>query len=310
MHSRRILLAFSMATSAASVTFADLVQLEPITPNEPASHDRLEELTKSYNLSTSDSVDQELNNIKKPTSVEHPVVELTQSNVQLTSSDLREVQTKSTKPVLSTKTATPDRLEELTKTLAKGSHTHPSDIDIPAVTQLNISIRKSDAPVEFNNASLDKYLSNNASVDVNKNTDVFKANGVYSWLVTHPLPEMKRVSSNFGGRTMGGRAEHHSGLDLSAPSGTPIYATGPGVVTKSGWGRGYGQYVEINHGNGFITRYAHASRLVARVGDRVQAGEQIANVGCTGRCTGPHLHYEVVKDGQRKNPATYLAMLP
>ena len=309
MHSRRILLAFSMATSAASVTFADLVQLEPITPNKPASQDRLEELTKSYNLSTTNSVDQELNTINKPTSVERPVVELSKSNVKLTSSDLREVQTKSTKPAT---TATPDRLEELTKTLAKGSYTHPSDMDIPAETQLNVTIRKS-YPVEFNNASLDKYLSNNATTNTNtskNNADVFKANGTYSWLVTHPLPDMKRVSSNFGGRTMGGRAENHSGLDLSATSGTPIYATGPGVVTKSGWGRGYGQYVEINHGNGFITRYAHASRLIARVGDRVQAGEHIANVGCTGRCTGPHLHYEVVKDGQRKNPSTYLAMLP
>jgi murein DD-endopeptidase MepM/ murein hydrolase activator NlpD len=66
-------------------------------------------------------------------------------------------------------------------------------------------------------------------------------------------------------------------------------------VTKSGWGTGYGQYVEINHGNGYITRYAHASRIMVRAGDQVQAGEHIANVGCTGRCTGPHLHFEVVK---------------
>ena len=82
--------------------------------------------------------------------------------------------------------------------------------------------------------------------------------------MAHPLPDMKRVSSSFGGRTMGGRAENHSGLDLAAASGTPIYATGPGIVTKSGWGTGYGQYVEINHGNGYLTRYAHASRLIAR----------------------------------------------
>ncbi|WP_406741379.1 M23 family metallopeptidase [Acinetobacter shaoyimingii] len=201
-----------------------------------------------------------------------------------------------------------DRLEELTKTLAKGTYTHPDDMDIPADTQMNVRLRES-TPIELNNASLDKkYLTKNTKKEVSN--DSFKGNGVYSWLVTHPLPDMKRVSSNFGGRSMGGRAEHHSGLDLSAASGTPIYATGPGVVTKSGWGRGYGQYVEINHGNGYITRYAHASRLVARVGDKVSAGEHIANVGCTGRCTGPHLHYEVVKDGQRKNPSTYLAMLP
>ena len=131
---------------------------------------------------------------------------------------------------------------------------------------------------------------------------------MFTWLVTHPLPN-SRVSSSYGGRTMSGRAENHSGLDLAAPTGTPIYATGPGIVTKSGWGTGYGQYVEINHGNGYLTRYAHASRLIVSVGDRVNAGDHIANVGCTGRCTGPHLHYEVVKDGQRKNPSSYLAML-
>lgn len=230
MHSRRILLAFSLAASAASVAFADLVQLD------------------------------------------------------------------------ATNVSSPDRLELLTKTLSQGSYSHPDDMDIPANTQLDVKIRKAD-PIELNNASLaGKYDS--------KSTSRYSANSNYSWLVTHPLPDMKRVSSNYGGRTMGGRAENHSGLDMSAPTGTPIYATGSGVVTKSGWGTGYGQYVEINHGNGYITRYAHASRLIARVGERVGAGEHIANVGCTGRCTGPHLHYEVVKDGQRKNPSTYLAMLP
>ena len=229
MHTRRILLAFSLAASAASVAFADLVQLNSNT------------------------------------------------------------------------TASPDRIEQLTQTLAQGSYAEPEDIDIPASTQVSVKLREK--TVELNNESIAKKYGTKATYSASSNNP-------YSWLVTHPLPDMKRVSSNYGGRTMGGRAEHHSGLDLSAPSGTPIYATGPGVVTKSGWGSGYGQYVEISHGNGYITRYAHASRLVARVGDRVEAGEHIANVGCTGRCTGPHLHYEVVKDGQRKNPSTYLAMLP
>ncbi|WP_374527558.1 M23 family metallopeptidase [Acinetobacter sp.] len=229
MHTRRILLAFSLAASAASVAFADLVQLNSNT------------------------------------------------------------------------TASPDRIEQLTQTLAQGSYAEPEDIDIPTSTQVSVKLREK--TVELNNESIAKKYGTKATYSASSNNP-------YSWLVTHPLPDMKRVSSNYGGRTMGGRAEHHSGLDLSAPSGTPIYATGPGVVTKSGWGSGYGQYVEINHGNGYITRYAHASRLVARVGDRVEAGEHIANVGCTGRCTGPHLHYEVVKDGQRKNPSTYLAMLP
>ena len=233
MHTRRILLAFTLAASAASVAFADLVQVD-----------------SSYSQ-------------------------------------------------------TPDRLEQLSKTLSQGSYSHPDDLDLPASAKVNITLRSQDKPIELNNATIaKKYGSNTTS------TNRYSANAPYSWLVTHPLPDMKRVSSDFGGRTMSGRAEHHSGLDLSAPSGTPIYATGPGIVTKSGWGTGYGQYVEINHGNGYITRYAHASRLIARVGDQVKAGEHIANVGCTGRCTGPHLHYEVVKDGQRKNPSSYLAMLP
>ena len=235
MHSRRILLAFSLAASAASVAFADIIQLD------------------------------------------------------------------------ATNTASPDRLELLTKTLSQGAYTHPDDMDIPAQATLSTQVRKS-TPVELNNATLNaKYGSSSNS---RYSTNSYAQSGAYSWLVTHPLPDMKRVSSDFGGRVMGGRAENHSGLDMSAPAGTPIYATGPGVVTKSGWGNGYGQYVEINHGNGYITRYAHASRLVARVGDQVKAGQHIANVGCTGRCTGPHLHYEVVKDGQRKNPSSYLAMLP
>ncbi|MFH7765399.1 M23 family metallopeptidase [Acinetobacter sp. BSP-28] len=229
MHTRRILLAFSLAASAASVAFADLVELTPNSNN-----------------------------------------------------------------------ASVDRIEQLTRTLAQGSYAESNDIDIPAETRMNVQLREK--TIELNNESLAKKYRLTSSKTYSGNP--------YSWLVSHPLPDMKRVSSNFGGRTMGGRAENHSGLDLSAPSGTPIYATGPGVVTKSGWGTGYGQYVEINHGNGYLTRYAHASRLIARVGDRVEAGEQIANVGCTGRCTGPHLHYEVVKDGQRKNPSTYLAMLP
>ena len=199
----------------------------------------------------------------------------------------------------------PDRLEQLSRTLAQGAY-NPDDLDLPASARMKVSLRDQDKPIELNNAMIaQKYGSNS-----NTSTSRYSANSPYSWLVTHPLPDMKRVSSDFGGRSMGGRAEHHSGLDLSAPSGTPIYATGPGIVTKSGWGTGYGQYVEINHGNGYITRYAHASRLIARVGDQVKAGEHIANVGCTGRCTGPHLHYEVVKDGQRKNPSSYLAMLP
>ncbi len=205
--------------------------------------------------------------------------------------------------------SSPDRLEQLTKTLAQGSYSEfktATEVAALKPAEINVTIRGAEKTTVLNNELLEKKYPSTTAKDYSASSSV--SSSPYSWLLAHPLPN-GRVSSNYGGRTMGGRAENHSGLDLAAPTGTPIYATGPGVVTKSGWGTGYGQYVEINHGNGYVTRYAHASRLIARVGERVKAGQHIANVGCTGRCTGPHLHYEVVKNGQRKNPSPYLAML-
>jgi murein DD-endopeptidase MepM/ murein hydrolase activator NlpD len=118
-----------------------------------------------------------------------------------------------------------------------------------------------------------------------------------------------RVTSPYGYRTMGGR-EFHPGVDLAVPYGTPIYATGSGVVVYSGWKNGYGNFIEIDHGNGYVTRYGHSSRLLVSVGDQIKKDQEIALVGCTGRCTGPHLHYEVLLDGKRQNPATYFALAP
>lgn len=181
-----------------------------------------------------------------------------------------------------------DRLEQLSRTLGKGSYSQ--DEQTISNTTLASASQKS---VEFNNASLSKYASASTG----------------TWMTAHPVPDA-RVSSNYGMRTLLGTTRQHSGIDFSAPTGTAIYASGAGVVTKSGWGSGYGYYVEVDHSNGYKTRYAHASRLIAKVGDYVNAGDQIANVGCTGRCTGPHLHFEVVKNDKRQNPSTYLALLP
>ncbi len=119
-----------------------------------------------------------------------------------------------------------------------------------------------------------------------------------------------RVSSPFGYRNFGGRGEFHPGIDLAVPYGSSIFSTGSGVVVYAGWKNGYGNFIEIDHGNGFITRYGHSSRLLVSVGDQITKNQQIAMVGCTGRCTGPHLHYEVLLNGQRQNPATYLALAP
>lgn len=192
-----------------------------------------------------------------------------------------------------------DQLGHLSRTLSVGSynaHTHEKTphLDV-TVRQSSNSPKKS---TEFTNASITQRYGQSAT------------GGVMSWLKQNPLPDAVRTSSKFGGRVLGGRSENHPGIDLAAPIGTSIIASGNGVVTRSGWVNGYGQFIEINHGNGYLTRYGHASRLFVKVGDKVIAGEEIAKVGCTGRCTGPHLHYEIVADGKRANPTTYLAMLP
>jgi biotin carboxyl carrier protein len=98
----------------------------------------------------------------------------------------------------------------------------------------------------------------------------------------------------------------HAGIDLSAPTGTPIVAPAAGRVVKSGRDGGYGNVIEIDHGNGILTRYAHCSRLVARVGQRVERGQLIANVGSTGLSVGPHLHYEIHVNGNAVDPLTYV----
>lgn len=200
-----------------------------------------------------------------------------------------------------------DRLEQLSRSVAQGSYSADSnDVDeADAKPSINIKLRGQKS-VEFNNASITKKYGSTSLSLPNTGSN----SSVMSWLKANPLPDVVRVSSQYGTRFFAGKSEYHPGVDLAAPSGTPIYASGSGVVTRSGWVNGYGQMVEINHGNGYITRYAHASRLLVSVGERVKSGEEIAKVGCTGRCTGAHLHYEIVQDGQRKNPSTYLAMLP
>ncbi len=98
----------------------------------------------------------------------------------------------------------------------------------------------------------------------------------------------------------------HEGTDFAAPVGTPIVASAGGVVSRAGWDSQYGNVVEINHAEGFKTRYAHASQIVVRTGQTVKRGDVIAKVGNTGRSSGPHLHYEVIKAGAHLNPANMM----
>jgi murein DD-endopeptidase MepM/ murein hydrolase activator NlpD len=116
------------------------------------------------------------------------------------------------------------------------------------------------------------------------------------------------LTSGFGMRThpvLGGRRQHH-GIDLAAPTGTPVYATADGIVGRADWYSSYGLYISINHGGSMETRYAHLSRLAVAAGDNVKKGDLIGYVGSTGRSTGPHLHYEVRVEGIAVNPIPYM----
>ena len=159
-------------------------------------------------------------------------------------------------------------------------------------------------------ASLAQKLSTQPTTIINMPAmGNYAGNGM---LALRPITSSARMSSGFGYRIhpVTGKSQFHKGMDFAAPIGTPIYATGNGVVTFSGWGTGYGRHVEVDHGNGTVTRYAHTSANYVNVGDTVYANQQIAAVGNTGRSTGAHLHYEVRQNGQTVNPQTYLAMAP
>ncbi|HSI55381.1 MAG: M23 family metallopeptidase [Ramlibacter sp.] len=126
---------------------------------------------------------------------------------------------------------------------------------------------------------------------------------------TQPPVELGSVGSSFGWRIdpFTGRSALHTGLDFQAEPGTPILAAAGGVVVTQEIHPAYGNMVEIDHGNNLITRYAHASRVWVKKGDLVKRGQKVAEVGTTGRSTGPHLHFEVMVEGVPQDPQKFLA---
>ncbi|HVC30602.1 MAG TPA: M23 family metallopeptidase [Steroidobacteraceae bacterium] len=118
------------------------------------------------------------------------------------------------------------------------------------------------------------------------------------------------ISSGFGERVdpFTGGGEFHEGIDFAAPMGTPIHAVAAGIVTWAGPRGGYGNMVQIDHGNGYSTRYGHSSKILVHVGETVQRGDVVALVGDTGRSTGPHVHFEVLRNGREVNPAHFVAL--
>ncbi|MCP2240111.1 murein DD-endopeptidase MepM/ murein hydrolase activator NlpD [Thermoanaerobacterium thermosaccharolyticum] len=118
----------------------------------------------------------------------------------------------------------------------------------------------------------------------------------------YPVRGHITITSRYGQRW--GRL--HAGIDIAASIGDPIYAADGGTVIFSGWESGYGYLVKIDHGNGYVTYYGHASKLIVKKGDKVYKGQEIALVGMTGNTTGPHVHFEVRKNGVPVNPQIYL----
>jgi murein DD-endopeptidase MepM/ murein hydrolase activator NlpD len=117
------------------------------------------------------------------------------------------------------------------------------------------------------------------------------------------------MSSPFGKRVdpFSGKMAWHAGVDFAGKDGSEVIAVASGVVTHAGKRSGYGQMVEINHGGGYVTRYGHHASLLVKTGDIVKQGQPIGTMGSTGRSTGPHVHFEVLKDGRSVDPARYVA---
>ncbi|MEE9331420.1 MAG: M23 family metallopeptidase [Methylophilaceae bacterium] len=140
-----------------------------------------------------------------------------------------------------------------------------------------------------------------------------EADVLYSSVLKDMLPNSKPISAAFRSSSFGWRVDpfrgnkaFHEGLDFTARSGTPIRAAADGIVTTSSNTSAYGNLIKLSHGAGLETRYAHASKLLVKTGERVVKGQKIALVGSTGRSTGPHLHYEIRLNGHALDPRKYL----
>ena len=126
--------------------------------------------------------------------------------------------------------------------------------------------------------------------------------------VRKPIMGEIDLSSGFGVRSdpFLGRPAMHTGLDIRGSTGDPVRATANGTVETAGWNGGYGKMVEVDHGNGFSTRYGHMSEILVKVGQHIRVGQIVGRVGSTGRSTGPHLHYETRIDGDAVDPQKFL----
>lgn len=209
------------------------------------------------------------------------------------------------------------RLDGLGERLAKLAGLKPQDLPGPLQPGTSPG-RGGPAPTLQRNLSLDEFqaLLAQFSGQVAQRSDQF---GVLEALLVRDsatkkfLPTLRPIedawfSSNFGWRLdpFTGQQSFHEGIDFPADGGTTIEAAASGKVIFAGVHPAYGKMIEIDHGNGLVTRYAHSSSLLVKEGDLVVRGQKIARVGTTGRSTGPHLHFEVRLNGVPQNPARFL----
>lgn len=157
---------------------------------------------------------------------------------------------------------------------------------------------------DFDTQSVDKIIAVESSVEkaMKELLDVKTVDTVKPDI----WPVIGLITSDYGWRRMGRVKEFHPGIDISVPYSTPVSVASDGRVIYAGWLSGYGKTVIVYHGYGFVTLYAHLSDISVDYGEKVVKGQIIGKVGMTGRTTGPHLHYEVIRYGIRQNPIAYL----
>jgi murein DD-endopeptidase MepM/ murein hydrolase activator NlpD len=209
------------------------------------------------------------------------------------------------------------RLNALGERLVNQGGMDKEEFDFDAVPAVGGS-GGSGGEVEVQSVPLADFLSmldnlGNEMVDREQKLSVLESLLLSRSLRERVMPSGKPVaegwlSSKYGKRNdpFTGKQDFHEGLDFAGKKGSEVVTVGDGVVTWSGERSGYGNLIEINHGNGYATRYGHNQRHLVKVGDKVKKGQQIALMGSTGRSTGPHVHFEVLQNGKTVNPSKYI----
>jgi murein DD-endopeptidase MepM/ murein hydrolase activator NlpD len=188
-----------------------------------------------------------------------------------------------------------DRLPGLEKAELAEARMTPT-VMMSSINNLDDSVQVLSSQMDIQKKEMDKLLK-----DVDARLEYLEARPTF-------LPVSGRITSRFGGRRhpFSRKYDFHEAVDLATKSGTAIRAPGKGIVTFSGRQGGYGNMVEINHGYGIVTRYAHNSTNLVKKGDRVSKGQVIARVGSTGSSTGPHVHFEVEVNGKAVDPIKFV----